>query len=158
MTFERTRFSLLRGLIASTLATALAVPLATSSAFAAEEQFDEIIVTALGRATTLEDSPAAVTVVTQDTIERKGIERVEDFVALVPGMSVVNTAEVADTQVNIRGLNGAGPMMRKKAVAACKDRPVRSRCPAGKPRRFLKVRRRWWVERTLRRVKSRCLL
>jgi len=107
MTPERTRFSLLRGLIASTLATALAVPLATSSAFAAEEQFDEIVVTAFGRETSLEESPAAVTVVTQDTIERKGIERVEDFVALVPGMSVVNTAEVADTQVNIRGLNGA---------------------------------------------------
>ncbi len=106
MTFERTRFSLLRRAIASTLA--IAAPLATGLAFAVEaEQYDEIVVTALGRAQSLEDSPAAVTVVTQGTIERKGIERVEDFVNLVPGMTIVNSAEVADTQVNIRGISGA---------------------------------------------------
>lgn len=105
MTPESTRFSLLRELIASTLVIAIAVPPTVTPAFAAE--YDEIVVTALGRETSLKDSPAAVSVVTQDTIERKGIERVEDFVNLVPGMSIVNTAEVADTQVNIRGLNGA---------------------------------------------------
>ncbi len=108
MTSERTRFSPLRGPIASMLAIAVAAPLATSPAFAAEaDKYEEIIVTAFGRETSLEDSPAAVTVIGQSEITRKGVERVEDFVALVPGMSVVNAAEVADTQINIRGLNGA---------------------------------------------------
>lgn len=105
MTSESTRFSLLRRLIASTLATAMILTVATSPALGAD--YEEITVTALGRATSLEDSPAAVTVIGQEEIERKGVERVEDFAKLVPGLSVVNTAEVADTQVNIRGLNGA---------------------------------------------------
>jgi iron complex outermembrane receptor protein len=105
MSSQSTRFSLLSRLIASTLATALALPLLSSPALA--ENYDEIVVTALGRGSTLQDSPAAITVIGQQQLERKGVERIEGIVALTPGMNIVNSAEVADTQVNIRGLNGA---------------------------------------------------
>lgn len=99
------QFSPLRHLIASTL---LALPASFLLAGAAlAEKYDEIVVTAFGRATSLEDTPAAITVITDQTLKRKGIERVEGIVALTPGVSIVNSAEVADTQVNIRGLNGA---------------------------------------------------
>jgi len=68
---------------------------------------EDIVTTARGRAETLQDVPAAVSVINEELINQKGIQRVEDFVALVPGMTIVDTAEVADTQVNIRGINGA---------------------------------------------------
>ena len=58
MSLESTRFSLLRRLIASTLVGALALPTLSSPALA--ETYDEIVVTALGRGTSLKDSPAAI--------------------------------------------------------------------------------------------------
>lgn len=91
--------------LAAAVAVALGLPGFASSAFG--QGMEEIVTTARGRAETLKDVPAAVTVIGADTIDQKGIRRVEDFVNLTPGMSIVNTAEVADTQVNIRGINGA---------------------------------------------------
>ena len=73
----------------------------------AEAQVEEIIVTARQRSETLKDVPASITAITSETIANAGIVRAEDFVALTPGVTMVNTAEVGDTQVNIRGINGA---------------------------------------------------
>ncbi len=39
-------------------------------------------------------------------IESLGIHRPEDFIGQTPGVSIVNSAEAGDTQVNIRGING----------------------------------------------------
>ncbi|RMF98358.1 MAG: TonB-dependent receptor [Gammaproteobacteria bacterium] len=100
-------FSPLRGAIASVAAGALALPVMLSIPVAGAAVMEEIVTTARGRAESLADVPAAVSVITADTIEKQGIDRVEEFVRLVPGMSIVNAAEVADTQVNIRGINGA---------------------------------------------------
>lgn len=68
---------------------------------------EEIIVTARRREESLSDVPGTVTAFTQDVLERAGVERAEDFIAMTPGVSMVNAAEVGDTQVNIRGINGA---------------------------------------------------
>ena len=68
---------------------------------------DEITVFARKRTETLQDVPATVTVFTENDIERNGVNRAADFIALTPGVSLVDAAEVGDTQVNIRGLNGA---------------------------------------------------
>jgi len=68
---------------------------------------EEITVTARQTEEKLQDVPATVTVLTDGRIHAAGVERVEDFVKLVPGVSMVNAAEVGDTQVNIRGINGA---------------------------------------------------
>jgi iron complex outermembrane receptor protein len=68
---------------------------------------DVITVTARQTEEKLQDVPASVTVLTDAQIEAVGVERPEDFVKLVPGVSMVNAAEVGDTQVNIRGINGA---------------------------------------------------
>ena len=68
---------------------------------------EEVIVTARQREESLQDVPVTVTAFTQTDIERQGIERAEDFIALTPGVSMVDSAEVGDTQVNIRGINGA---------------------------------------------------
>ena len=73
----------------------------------AQDAIEEIIVTARQREETLRDVPGTVRVLTAEDIERSGIQRAEDFVYMTPGVSIVDTAEVGDTQVNIRGINGA---------------------------------------------------
>ena len=68
----------------------------------------DIIVTARRQNERLIDVPASVTVQTSQTLERAGIERAEGIVQLTPGVTIVTgTAEAGDTQINIRGINGA---------------------------------------------------
>ena len=74
---------------------------------AQEGLIEEIIVTARQREESLQDVPAAITAFTRGDLERIGVQRAEDFIRLTPGVSMVNAAEVGDTQVNIRGINGA---------------------------------------------------
>ena len=79
----------------------------TIPAYAQEGVLEEVIVTARQREESLRDVPASITAFTESDLERTGIQRPEDFIRLTPGVSIVNAAEVGDTQVNIRGINGA---------------------------------------------------
>jgi len=75
---------------------------------AESEEPGAIIVTARRQSETLSEVPAAVTVFTAETLQRTGIERADEFVQLTPGVTIVTgTAEAGDTQINIRGINGA---------------------------------------------------
>jgi iron complex outermembrane receptor protein len=83
------------------LGSALAIPqfaLAQSAGV-----LEEIVVTARKRAESLQDVPIAVTAFTSTQIEDAGIERPQDFIALTPNVSIVDSANVGDTQVTIRG-------------------------------------------------------
>lgn len=91
------------GLMVATLATTV---IAGQPAMAADE-VTEIIVTVRQRAESIQDVPGSVTAFSAAQIEATGIQRAEDFIAQTPGVSLVQSAEVADTQVNIRGINGA---------------------------------------------------
>mgnify|MGYP002865922194 CR=1 FL=1 len=90
-----------------------AVVLAVSSASTvllptqAMAQLEEVVVTARARAESLQDVPATVTAFTEGQIEAMGVERPEDFVYMTPGVTFVNTVEVGDSQLSIRGINGA---------------------------------------------------
>lgn len=68
---------------------------------------EEIVVTARRREESLQDVPGTVTALSQETLESAGVQRAEDFLQLTPGVTLVDAAEVGDTQVNIRGINGA---------------------------------------------------
>lgn len=68
---------------------------------------EEVIVSARRRQETLRDVPGTVTALTQTTLENAGVQRAADFIKLTPGVTIVDAAEVGDTQVNIRGINGA---------------------------------------------------
>lgn len=68
---------------------------------------EEIIVSARRRSESLQEVPGTVSALTQTMLESAGVERAEDFIGMVPGVSLVNAAEAGDTQVNIRGINGA---------------------------------------------------
>ncbi|RMB07978.1 TonB-dependent receptor [Eilatimonas milleporae] len=87
---------------------------ATPSAAAQDAQgeadsftLEEIVVTSRRIEERLTDVPATVSVLTGRTIRDAGIERPEDFIGLTAGVTIVDAAEVGDTQVNIRGINGA---------------------------------------------------
>ena len=72
------------------------------------ESADEIIVTARRQNERLIDVPASVAVLSAQTLERTGANSAEGFAQLTPGVTIVTgTAEAGDTQINIRGINGA---------------------------------------------------
>lgn len=93
------------------VSTASAVAITATPVFAQSAEGadgDAIIVTARRQNERLQDVPASVAVITADTIARTGAVKAEDFVRLTPGVTIVTgTAEAGDTQINIRGINGA---------------------------------------------------
>jgi iron complex outermembrane receptor protein len=88
-------------------ATTMLSPRVVEAQVADQFEIEEIIVTARRRSERLQDVPGSVSVITASVIESAGIRRPEHFIALTPGVTMVNAAEVGDTQVNIRGINGA---------------------------------------------------
>lgn len=85
---------------------ALAQEVPQADTVAAEDE--GIIVTARRQNERLQDVPASVAVITAAALERTGAVKAEDFVKLTPGVTIVTgTAEAGDTQINIRGINGA---------------------------------------------------
>jgi len=75
---------------------------------ASDDEGGEIIVTARRQNERLQDVPASVAVITAAALEATGANKAEDFAQLTPGVTIVTgTAEAGDTQVNIRGINGA---------------------------------------------------
>lgn len=69
---------------------------------------DDIIVTARRINETLSSVPASITAFDAAAIQRANIKTAADFVNLTPGVTIVTgTAEAGDTQINIRGINGA---------------------------------------------------
>ena len=88
--------------VSATLSTSALLLSPTASA-----QLEEVVVTARARAESLQDVPATVTAFTEGQIENMGVQRAEDFVFMTPGVTFVNTVEVGDSQLSIRGINGA---------------------------------------------------
>ena len=106
------RYGLLIGVAASALIVSAAAAQDTTAPVVAtttaSDDSGEIIITARRINESLSDVPASVTAFSAATIEAKNIQRAEDFVKLTPGVTIVtSTAEAGDTQINIRGINGA---------------------------------------------------
>ena len=72
-----------------------------------DEVIEEVIVRARHFSEAVTDVPATVSVLTAEQIQRAGIRRTADWIRLIPGISIVDAAEVADTQINIRGINSS---------------------------------------------------
>lgn len=82
--------------------------MAQQAASGAADDSGEILVTARRGEERLIDVPASVSVLSAEAIARTGVVRAQDFLQLTPGVTIVTgTAEAGDTQVNIRGINGA---------------------------------------------------
>lgn len=65
---------------------------------------EEIVVTARKRSENLQEVPIAISAIDETTIERAGIERAADYISLIPNVTLVDAANVGDTQVSIRGI------------------------------------------------------
>ena len=89
-----------QALQASLFAPLLAIP---QFAFAEEAALEEIVVVARRRSEDLQEVPIAVTAFTASDIQSAGITRPQDFISLTPNVSIVDAANVGDTQVTIRG-------------------------------------------------------
>jgi len=90
----------------SKIAAALGAALAGLAAppAQAQEVLEEIVVTALKRAESLQDAPATVTAFDADTIEQARIQSMRDYVQLTSNMTLMETQNNAFAFVNIRGL------------------------------------------------------
>ncbi|WP_371196018.1 TonB-dependent receptor [Glaciecola sp. SC05] len=71
---------------------------------ATSEEDVEIISISRKRPETLQEVPIAVTALSEKDIRTAGIERTGDFISLIPNVSIVDAANVGDTQVTIRGI------------------------------------------------------
>jgi iron complex outermembrane recepter protein len=104
----------------ATVALGSAVPQAFAQTAGSQPEADEvgaIIITARRVEERLQDVPASVSVLTADALAQTGAKVAKDFVQLTPGVTIVTgTAEAGDTQVNIRGLNGARDAENNVAV------------------------------------------
>lgn len=69
-----------------------------------DEENIEIISISRKRPESLQEVPIAVSALSAKDIETAGVERPGDFIGLVPNVNIVDTANVGDTQVNIRGI------------------------------------------------------
>lgn len=95
-------------LVAAPAAAQVSPPPETGESAQPTNADEDIIITARRQEERLIDVPASVTVLTGQTLSRADVENAEDFVQLTPGVTIVTgTAEAGDTQINIRGINGA---------------------------------------------------
>lgn len=93
-------------------ATIMTVSLLASPAFAQDAAStastasggNDIVVTARRREESLQDIPVAINVVSQDTIERKGVRDMSSVAAMTPGLQFDTGASPADVRPSLRGV------------------------------------------------------
>jgi iron complex outermembrane receptor protein len=96
--------------ILSGLALALGIVLFAESVWAQSEPaptLDEVVVTARRRDETYLNVPITMDVFTAQEIQSAGIESPRDFVAMVPNMTLVETQNVGNSFITIRGISQA---------------------------------------------------
>jgi iron complex outermembrane receptor protein len=76
----------------------------SAAAARGQEVLEEIVVTALKRAESLQDAPATVAAFDAETIEQARIQSMRDYVGLTSNMTLMETQNNAFAFVNIRGL------------------------------------------------------
>lgn len=91
-------------LCSSVVMTSGSISAQEASAVESENKNIEIISISRKRPETLQQVPIAVSAISQKDIESAGVERPTDFISLIPNVSIVDTANVGDTQVSIRGI------------------------------------------------------
>ena len=93
---------------ASLLVTSIAFMAGAASAQeSASFEIEEIVVTALKYETLLQQTPLAITVVSGETIEKRGIDNVTDLLRTTPGLAVVDQG-AGQRRLIVRGVNTAG--------------------------------------------------
>jgi len=94
-------------LAATAMASASGTAFAQDSATTTTGYEDEIVVTALKRSTTLQETPISISAVTGDTIANSGVQSIADLNASVPSLTFVDGGP-SNRRVVIRGIQAAG--------------------------------------------------
>lgn len=92
------------------LSTAAVAPLANAAAPGRDTRnvvLEEIIVTAQKRQEVLKDVPQSITVLSSATFERRQADSLQDYVALVPGLSLESSTRGV-SRITLRGINTGG--------------------------------------------------
>jgi outer membrane receptor protein involved in Fe transport len=104
--------TLVRWLLTSISAFALAVPVALCTAQAAHAQDaageaapDEIIVTGTRRAVSVQDVPLNIAAVSAEQIQERGISDLTELSSIVPGLHIIDQGGHASQPIIVRGLN-----------------------------------------------------
>jgi iron complex outermembrane receptor protein len=71
------------------------------------QALEEIVVTARKRNENFQDVPMSVDVFTSQQIAAAGIESPRDFIAMVPNMTLVETQNIGNSFITIRGISQA---------------------------------------------------
>lgn len=106
----------LRSSVVAALAlTAVAPPLAAQSSGDRDATvLEEVTVTARRRDESLQDAPYAVTAFTAETLQDANVQRMSDFVALTPNVTLATSQGIGTSFLSIRGLtqvrNGESPV------------------------------------------------
>ncbi|MFT6165001.1 MAG: outer membrane receptor protein involved in Fe transport [Zhongshania aliphaticivorans] len=91
----------------------LAVSLMSAPLFvpvASAQVLEEVLVTAERRVESLQDTPIAMTAMTSDNIEKRGISNTDDMFASLPGMGGYSApGSRGITSLSIRGISGGSP-------------------------------------------------
>jgi iron complex outermembrane receptor protein len=84
---------------------------------------EEIVVTAERRATNIQSTPLSIIAVTQDTIEAKGIQDLQDLSHFTPNLSISPTRGTGNAAANfvIRGISGGGGATGERGVGLYVD-------------------------------------
>src|SRR5579862_4272677 len=93
-----------RGVAAATAALAVII---AAPVQAQTSDLTEIVVTARKREESLQNVPVAEDAFTEQTIKSAGIESPRDFIQLVPNMTLVETQNVGNSFITVRGISQA---------------------------------------------------
>lgn len=93
-------------LVAGTAVVLVSTDVLASQAMA-DNELDEIVVTARKRDESFRDVPVTESVFTASTIEAAGIQKPGDFIAMVPNMTLVETQNAGNAFVVLRGISQA---------------------------------------------------
>ncbi|MBX9885101.1 MAG: TonB-dependent receptor plug domain-containing protein, partial [Novosphingobium sp.] len=95
------------GALLSTTSLWTAVAHAAAPAASEETSTNEIVVTASRREQSLVEVPSAVSAVSGDVLQKRGLTDIRDFAALVPGFSLDDRGGT-DVRLILRGQNTGG--------------------------------------------------
>jgi iron complex outermembrane receptor protein len=96
-----------RLLIGAALGFSLCLPQAAPAQSGATPGLEEIVVTARRRDESLHNVPVSVNAFSSAEIEAAGIERPQDFIALTPNMTMVQTQNQGTSFITVRGISQA---------------------------------------------------
>ena len=95
--------------LSTCLLAASAMTAISTAGFAQDQEVDEILVTATKRATSVQDVPISVTVVTPDQLENQGIASIKDLSSVASGFNIQSSqTETQGTSIRIRGVGTTG--------------------------------------------------